>query len=336
MKKTIITIIIIAVAAVLGWFGFQQFSGPRAEQQTISREVMRVVTNFWPGQYWIEIAHKKGWFEEEGLKVELIDSDGNYFQSLQDMADGKIDTNLFVLFDLIEFNLNEAGFVAVINSDISSGADGMAVGEGIEFVSDLKGKTVGLQKATFTEYMLEVLLARNGLSSQDVVLIEVESDTPEPLASNAVDALVTWEPYLSEAAEQASGRVLFDSSEIPGLIPDILVFHEEFIQNRPEDVQAYVNVWHKTTEFMKENPDEAFGIIAGIYGRPVEDVETLAQGVKILDSRDNQTAFSYAAGFESLHGTARRINDFMIEQGLADKRLDSTEFLDSRFIRNLE
>jgi len=37
-----------------------------------------------------------------------------------------------------------------------------------------------------------------------------------------------------------------------------------------------------------------------------------------------------------LHGTAKRINDFMKEQGITDKTLDSTEFIDGRFIRELE
>ena len=47
---------------------------------------------------------------------------------------------------------------------------------------------------------------------------------------------------------------------------------------------------------------------------------------------DNQVAFSYAAGFESMHGTARRINAFMIASGMTTERLDSLDFLDARFV----
>ena len=136
--------------------------------------------------------------------------------------------------------------------------------------------------------------------------------------------------------EKANGRKLFDTSEIPGISPNGQTFHRSFIEERPEDVQVYVNVWHKTTQFIKENPKEAFGIIADIYKVTLGEVQAFAQVDKILYLRDNLTAFSYGAGFESLHGTARQINNFMIKEGMIDKQLDSTEFLDARFIRTLK
>ena len=113
-------------------------------------------------------------------------------------------------------------------------------------------------------------------------------------------------------------------------------FHRSFIEERPGDVQAFVNVWHKTTEFIKENPGEALEIIAEIYDVPFEDVAAFAEGDKILDLRDNKVAFSYAAGFESLHGTAKQINDFMKNNDITDMTLDSIEFIDGQFIREVQ
>jgi hypothetical protein len=56
----------------------------------------------------------------------------------------------------------------------------------------------------------------------------------------------------------------------------------------------------------------------------------------VLDLADNGRAFSYAAGFDSLHGSWRRMNDFMLDRGLVAARVDSPEHLDSSFIRLLE
>ena len=86
---------------------------------------------------------------------------------------------------------------------------------------------------------------------------------------------------------------------------------------------------------MQENPREAFGIIAQINKQTPGDVQAFTQQDKILDLRENIVAFSFGSGFESLHGTARKINNFMIERGITDKQLDSTEFIDARFIRSL-
>jgi NitT/TauT family transport system substrate-binding protein len=93
---------------------------------------------------------------------------------------------------------------------------------------------------------------------------------------------------------------------------------------------------NKTTEFIKTNPGEAFQIISDIYDVPVADVQAFTQDVKILDLKENHQAFLFSNEFESLHGSARKINNFMIEKGITDKHLDSTSFLDPRFIRGVE
>jgi NitT/TauT family transport system substrate-binding protein len=331
MKRVFFTVLLISVL-VLGISG----CAPAEEAPTTSGEVMKVAQYFWPGQFWIEIADSKGFFEEAGLNVELVDTNDDYFGSLKSTVDGNIDVNMFVLYDLIDFNAEGADLVSIINVDISAGADTIVSKKEIENVAGLRGKRIGFQKETYTDYMLTVVLERNGLSNKDVTTVEFKAENIQPFVDGDIDALVTYEPFSSEAIEKGDGRIVFDTSQIPGLIPDVMAFHRSFIDERPNDVQAYVNVWHKTTKFIKEHPDEAFQIIADIYDVPVGDVQAFTQDVKILDLEDNKIAFSYAAGFQSLHGTARQINDFMIEKGITDKTLDSTDFIDARFIRNVE
>jgi NitT/TauT family transport system substrate-binding protein len=337
MRKIVIIIIVIAVVAVLGWFGFQQLSQPANEQtMQTSGLPMKVPKYYWPGTFWVEIADQKGWFDEAGLNVEIVDTNPDYFGSLQDFVDGKIDTNNFTVFDLMGYINQGADLVVVYSSDTSNGSEGIVAKPGIDSIAGLQGKRVGVPLGGYLEYILDVVLARNGFTSQAVEKVGIFGENAkEEYTREDIDAVIIWEPHISALEEQGAVR-LFDTSEIPGISPSATAFHRDFLEERPGDIQAYVYVWHKTVEFIKKNPNEAFGIIAGIYGVPLEDVTGFAEVDKILDLRDNQTVFSYAAGFESLHGTARKINDFMIEQGLMDKRLDSTEFLDSRFIRNLE
>jgi NitT/TauT family transport system substrate-binding protein len=337
MRKTIITIFIIAVVAVLGWVGFQQSRQLTDEKQTQSSGLpMKVPKYYWPGTFWVEIADQKGWFEEAGLNVEIVDSNPDYFGSLQDFVDGKIDTNNFTVFDLMGYISRGIDLVVVFSSDTSVGSEGIIAKPGIDSIAGLQGKRVGVPLGGYLEYILDVVLERNGLSSEDIEKIDILGENAEKeYIREDIDAVIIWEPHVSALEDRGAIR-LFDTSEIPGISPSATAFHRDFVNERPEDVQAYASVWHKTVEFIKKNPNEALGIIASIYNVSLEDVISFAEVDKILDLRDNQTTFSYAAGFESLHGTARQINDFMIKQGLSDKYLDSTEFLDSRFIRNLE
>jgi NitT/TauT family transport system substrate-binding protein len=329
VKKSIIVLFVTITILLIG-------CGSETEESMTSGEVINVATNYWPGQFWIDIATEKGWFEDAGLNVEYIDTNADYFQSLQDVVDGKIDVNQFTLYDLMNFRSKGVDLIGVLNSDISSGADGIVTTKDINYVYDLQGKKIGIQKGTFTEFMMDVMLEEHRLTSKDVIPTEVASDTTAPFVNGTVDALLTWEPHLSNAVQEGDGHIIFDSSDIPGLIPDIHVFKKEFIEQRPEDVQAYVSVWHTTTEYIKANPDEAFQIIADIYNLSVEEVETLAENARILDLEDNKIAFSYAAGFDSLHGAARQINDFMVEKEITNTSLDSTDFIDARFIRGVE
>jgi NitT/TauT family transport system substrate-binding protein len=328
MKQKFVLIMIISILIV--------GCAPVEEVPATSGEVMKVAKYYWPGQFWIEIADEKEFFEEAGLNVELVDTNDDYFGSLESMVDGNIDVNMFVLYDLIDFNAKGADLISVINVDISAGADAIVAKNEIERVADLKGKKIGLQQGSYSEYMLEVVLEKNGFSNDDVIYVETKAEDIEPLVNGEVDALVVFEPFASEAVEKVNGRKIFDTSQLPGLIPDVMAFHRSFIDDKPQDVQAFVQVWHRTTEFIKDNPDEAFGIIAQNYDQSLEDVKTFTEEVKILDLDENKQVFLFSNSFESLHGTARQINDFMKDKGITDKNLDSTAFLDPQFIRGVK
>ena len=331
MNKNVILISLLLITVLISGCTEVVEEGPET-----TGEVMKVARNFWPGQYWVDIADKKGWFSQAGLNVELVDINDNFLPSVQDWVNGKMDVNQPVFFDFIKHNAQGADLVAVIVTDLSFDGDGIIAKKEIEGMKNLMGKRIGLEQGTFMEFILSTVLERNGMTLVDVVLVENQAEEIQPFIDGKLDAIVTWDPYLSEAINKGDGHRIFGTSEIPGLVSDVMGFHRSFIEERPGDVQAFVNVWHKTTEFIKENPGEALEIIAEIYDIPFEDVAAFAEGDKILDLRDNKVAFSYAAGFESLHGTAKQINDFMKNNGITDMTLDSIEFIDGQFIREVQ
>jgi len=129
---------------------------------------------------------------------------------------------------------------------------------------------------------------------------------------------------------------LFSTAEFPGLTYNVMTLRRDFIKERPQDVAKMIRVWHRAVQFMRENPDETNDIVARMFGEPASIAQDMIVMDHVLDLADNSRAFSYAAGFESLHGSWRRMNDFMIERGLAPQRVDSPGHLDARFVRALE
>jgi NitT/TauT family transport system substrate-binding protein len=297
---------------------------------------MKIGKAYWPGQYWVDIAHHKGWFKEAGLNVVPIDTNADYVGSLADVVAGKLDAQGFSLFDLMKFNLDGANLVMIINADHSNGAEAVLGGLEIASLNALKGKKIGVSKGTYLEYILSEALARERINKSDVMLIDLVSENAgDEINKGTVDAVVTFEPFVREVLAGNKTRKLFDTSEIPGISPNGQTFRRSFLEERPGDVQAYVNVWYKTSLFIRENPKEAFSIIAQIYDTTPGEAQAFTQLDRVLDLRDNIVAYSFGSGFESLHGAARKINNFLIEDGVTDKQLDSTEFIDASFLRSL-
>ena len=334
-SKGIVLGAIFCVLILVGASGCQSETN-KSKGPEITGLPMTVGTAFWPGMFWLDIARDKGWFEKAGLNVVYYDTNSDYVGSLKDMMAGKIDVNGFSLFDLMSFNITGSDLVMVINADNSAGAEAILSNSEIQNLNDLRNKKVGVSKGGYLEYILDEALARDGIDKSDLKIVDVlPQNASSELQKTNVDAVVTYEPFVSDVLAENVARKLFDTSEIPGISPNGATFHRSFIDERPGDVQAFVNVWHKTTEFIKQNPKEAFSIIAKAYDSTPGDVQAFTQTDKILDLRENIVSYSFGSGFESLHGAARKMNNFLINKGVTDKQLDSTEFIDARFLRSL-
>ena len=327
--------LILGAVLLMGAGLYLAMNASRGGEGQGARPPIRVGRSFWPGMYWSEVAAKKGWFAEAGLNVVLVDTNKDYYGSLRDTAEGRLDIQGFTLFDVMSFNAAGTDLVMVINADNSFGMDAIVAREGIESVSDLAGGTVGVGVGTYTEYILDVVLERGGVPPDAVRRVDVGGEAAKrEFVKGELDAVVTWEPYVSEVVA-AGGRKLFDTSELPGLSPNGQAVRRSFLRKREEEVAAYVRVWLRTSEYMRTHPEEAYAIIAGIYGTTPEQVSDFARRDKIQNLHDNKVAFTFAAGFESLHGSARWINKFLIRHGITREWMDTTEFIDGRFIRHL-
>ena len=336
MLKKIIVPIIISIIAIAAGIVLWQHGEKKEEGLKTTGLPMKVVRQYWPGNYWVEIAQKKGWFKDAGLIIENAgDANKDFLGTIEDASEGKLDVHQYVFFDLIKYIVKGKKLVGVVATDMSFGGDGIVAQRDIQDITALKGKRVGVEENSFLEFVLDEALAWKKLSSKDVLLIEAKAENKDLFVEKKVDALLTWHPLLGDLERTYGGHIIFDTSYIPGIVIDVMAFQESFVEQRPGDVQAYINVWHKTTQFIKENPKEAFGIIADIYNVTPGEVQAFTQLDKMLDLQGNLIAFSYGTGFESLHGVARKINNFMIKKGLTNEQLDSTEFLDARFLRHL-
>ena len=334
MRWSVVAGVLLVVAGFLSWFTWRQLHPPTTVLRT-SGLPLRVSHAAQPGQFWVDLAERQGWFQEAGLTVELTEprpEDAPFAR----LASGAVDAEPGSLFELIRARAQDADLVLVVLCAQSFGADGLVSREDIDSIQSLRGKRIGVARGTQAEFLLSVALQRRGLRLQDVTVVDLQGQAlVDAFAYGDVEALAASEPLLSDALRRAAGRRLFDTSQLPGVIAQGYAVKRELIERRPADVQAFVNVWHRTATFLRERPEEAFAMLAETYQKKPGALEASCQRFTLLGLRDNLTAFAYATGFESLHGAARQIHTFLMQQGLADQEIDSTEFLDAQFIRTL-
>lgn len=299
---------------------------------------LRVPRYYWPGQFWVDLAAHHDWFTAEGLAVELVDTNQDYIASLTAVVRGELDMQTFYMYDLVRLNLVEgADLVAVLHTDTPSGAEAVVARPGVDTLHDLRGRRVGLQRGSFFEQFLELALRTASLELDDVELVDRPrgEEAAQDLASGLVDAVATWEPFATEAQRAVGGKRLIDTSALPRAQFVVLALPRSLVEQRPHDVHLLLRIWKRGADALAQSPHEVYATIGQIYGIPAPEVEEFARLDDVADLEDNLLAFAYGPGLASLHGAWAHAEDFLLRRGLARRSLDSTQYIDPRFVREL-
>ena len=144
----------------------------------------------------------------------------------------------------------------VLLEDVSTSADAILAGEGINSIADLKGKQVAYEEGTTSDLLLNYALSQNGMTLADILPVPMPaSDAGSALISGNVPAAVTYEPYLTEAIKQnASLKYLYKADERPGLISDVLVINSKWAAENPAAAKSLIKVWDDALAYL---PDQS-------------------------------------------------------------------------------
>jgi NitT/TauT family transport system substrate-binding protein len=105
------------------------------------------------------------------------------------------------------------------------------------------------------------------------------------------------------------------------------------IDQRPQDVQALVNTWFATLDFMKKNSEKSYEILAKRSGVKVDEYKAYDAGTKIFTIQENLKAFSPGTDMTSLPYAAKEISKFLVEAGLTKQEPDLSKIFDDQFVK---
>ena len=303
MKNSITRFIAGAAAAAMLSMSAQAFAGP-----------LKIGYSDWPGWVAWEVAIEKEWFKEEGVDVKFEWFD--YVASMDAFAAGQLDAVGMTNGDALVTGATGAKSVMIIMNDYSNGNDMVIGKQGVNSVSDLKGKKVGVEIGFVSHLLLLNALKDNGMSEADVELVNVPTnETPQVLASGDVDAIVAWQPSSGMALNLVPGsKAIYTSADEPGLIYDLLAVSPASLAGHRDEWKKVTKVWYRVVDYLNdpETHADAIRIMASRVGLSAEEYESFVSGTKILTKEEAKKFFVKGEGFTSLYGSTKIADDFNV------------------------
>ena len=147
-------------------------------------------------------------------------------------------------------------------------------GSGINTVAELRGKRIGTPFASTAHYSLLAALAQNGLSANDVQLVDLQPQAALAAFDRGdVDAVYTWLPTLDQVRKD--GKDLITSRQLakdgkPTL--DLAAVSDEFADAHPEVVDVWRQQQARALNLIHDDPAAAAKAIAAENGLSPDEV----------------------------------------------------------------
>ena len=278
---------------------------------------LRIGTNVWIGSEPLYLARELGRFDPTAVQLVEYPSASEVLRAFRNQAIDGMVISLDELFGLAADGLQPRIILIV---DVSHGADVVVGRRGMRTMRDLKGKSVAVESSALGAFMLSRALAVNGMQASDVNVVHLESnEQPDAFAKGLVDGAVTFDPYRAQFL-RAGGTTLFDSTQIPGEIVDLVAVRESAFKKQPKAIQQLLAGWFDAIDYMKSDPKDAaqrMGIRQQTSGEQFLEAE---QGLRIPSREEN--LLMLGGPTPQLAVTGRRLMTLMVESKLLRSGID--------------
>jgi NitT/TauT family transport system substrate-binding protein len=283
---------------------------------------LRIGTNVWIGSEPLYLARELGRLDPKVVQLVEYPSASEVLRAFRNQAIDGMVISLDELFGLAVDGLQPRAILVV---DVSHGADAVVGRSGMRTMKDLRGKRVAVESGALGAFVLSRALTLNGMQASDVKVVQLESnEQPIAFEKGQVDGAVTFDPY-REQLLRAGARTLFDSTQIPGEIVDLVAVRASVLERQPKAVQALLSGWLRATDYLRRKPEDAarrMGIRQQTSG------EQFLKGLKGLHipSREENLRMLGGANPE-LAAAGRRLMALMLEAKLLRMELKIEDVL---------
>jgi NitT/TauT family transport system substrate-binding protein len=291
---------------------------------------LRIGTNVWPGYEPLFLARELGYYGNTPIQlVEYPNFDPN-----RAYRNGEVEMSATPMTAFLPLAPTHPDVRAWLIMDISNGADAIVAKAAIANLQSLKGRRVGFDRSMLAPFVLSRGLEQVGLSLKDVKIVSVElSDQEEAFKQGRVDAIVTFEPYRSNILN-AGAKLLFDSTQIPGEVVDVLIGSESLLTTHATQLQVLIQGWFRALDYIEKNPEDAARRMARRQGVTPEQFLSSLKGLQLVTLEENQKLLGKTNSV-LLKGT-QRLSQFLVENKILKQDVDLNPLLDDRLVRDVK
>jgi NitT/TauT family transport system substrate-binding protein len=203
------------------------------------------------------VARDQGYFAKHGLNVTFIESPSATV-AMQNLLNGRHDFGYVNEYSLSEPQMYNKS-VRVIGT-LSQSDTNSVVGRrdrGINQISDLTGKKIGVTKGSIGEYFMDRFFILNGLSPGNITVIYLQpASLVDALVKGDIDAAFSFEPYVYQMQQKMGGNVVVWPVNLGQHAHYSIVCTEITLQEHPEIVEGVLASVLQAETYVSSHPEE--------------------------------------------------------------------------------
>jgi len=288
-------------------------------------------TNIWPGYEPGYLAEQRKLYGEADVSLRQFRS---ATEALRAFRNQSIDVAAVTLDEALMLAHSGIALQLILVTDISNGGDAIMARPDIASVKGLAGKRVGVENSALGDYVLGRAMQLNGLDDAEFQQITLTADeTVELYRRKEIVAVVTFEPFKSRLAALGAKKI-FDSTEIPNEIVDVLVVRSEFAKANPNALKAVVAGWIAATELINRRDPAALAQVAKRLELSTDELRTVLQQLKLPSLAENRTLLTASTG--PLAEAGRKMVPMLEQRNRIHLETNPADLLTSAFLPEAE
>ncbi|MCG8315557.1 MAG: putative urea ABC transporter substrate-binding protein [Pseudomonadales bacterium] len=319
---------------ILATFSFQTASAAEKEK---FRVAWTIYVGWMPWDYGAQSGIVKKWADKYGIEIEVVQIN-DYIESINQFTAGAFDGCVMTNMDAL--TIPAAGGVdstALIVGDFSNGNDGVVLKGAGKSLKDIKGQQVNLVELSVSHYLLARGLETVGLAEKDIKVVNTsDADIVAAFQTPDVTAVTTWNPLLSEIIAMPKTSKVFDSSQIPGEIIDMMVVHTKTLSDNPKLGKALAGAWYEIMSTMSGSDKKAIEArtsMAKASGTDLKGYDAQLASTQMFYKAAEAVSFTESP---KLIDTMKNVSKFSFDHGLlgdgaADETFIGMEFPGGKF-----